>query len=287
MIKGNLICTIILTLLFLWSNSAAAQMVGDSFEQAKISKQATLIYLFTNTPGFTFENNDGEYKGISMDIMSAFEKYLKVNFGINIEATYQRIEDDDFPKMMNSVKNASGGVFGLGNITITEERKKVYQFSPPFMTNLSLLITHISAPPLTNIEDIGVVFKEMSAFTVEGSTNGTRLLHWKESYFPEMKISFIKSIPEAVNIVAIDSNAFTHVDFTYYLNAVENGQPVKRHIAGSSKSEALGIIMPRANDWADVLADFMNSGYIGGAGYQKIITQHLGEKAANLLESVK
>ncbi len=84
---------------------------------------------------------------------------METNYGIKINSTYQRVEGDDFAKMMKIIKDASGGIFGLGNITITEERKKVYEFSPPIMSNLSLLITHSSAPSLTNIENIGVVFK--------------------------------------------------------------------------------------------------------------------------------
>ncbi|MCF6360516.1 MAG: hypothetical protein L3J29_07115 [Cyclobacteriaceae bacterium] len=45
--------------------------------------------------------------------------------------------------------------------------------------------------------------------------------------------------------------------------------------------------MPRKNDWSYVLTAFINSGFIGSVEYQKIIEQHLGEKAASLLNSVE
>ena len=278
--------SLVITLL-IGSISVNAQLKGDSFETAKVSKKANVVYTFSKTPGFIYSTSGGSYAGICVDIMSKFEQYVKAKYGITVSAKYQLASDDNFTRMLASVKSGKGGVFGLGNITITDSRKKMYNFSPPFINNISLLVTNKSVTTLTKMEDMATVFKGMTAYTVKGSTNEIEFYRWKKAYFPEMKIAYVGSFSDAVNKVATDSKAFTDVDFTYYLDAVKAKRPVKRHVAGSSNSEEFGIIMPKSNDWASVLADFFNSGFIGGNEYKTIIRKHLGESAIKLLESVK
>jgi len=263
-----------------------AQLSGSTFEQAKSSKQANLTYTFSKTPGFIYSSGS-IYAGICVDIMKKFESYVKTKYGITVSAKYQLAADDNFTRMLASVKSGKGGVFGLGNITITDSRKKMYNFSPPFINNISLLVTNKSVTTLTKMEDMATVFKGMTAYTVKGSTNEIEFYRWKKAYYPDMKIAYVGSFSEAVSKVASDSKAFTNVDFTYYLDAKKDKKPVKRHVAGASNSEEFGIIMPKSNDWSPILAEFMNSGFIGGAEYKTIIRKHLGESAIKLLNSVK
>lgn len=268
------------------SVAAQAQLKGDTFQQAKTAKTANLIYTFSKTPGFIYSTGNG-YTGICVDIMKKFEGYVKTKYGISIQAKYQLAANDNFTRMLASVKSGNGGVFGLGNITITDARKKMYNFSPAFINNISLIITHNTAPSLTKMEEIATTFKGMTAYTVKGSTNEIEFYRWKKAYFPEMKIAYVGSFSEAVSKVANDTKAFTNVDFTYYLDAIKAKKPVKRHKAGASSSEEFGIIMPKSNDWEPILADFMNSGFIGSSEYNAILRKHLGESAIKLLQSVK
>ena len=127
----------------------------------------------------------------------------------------------------------------------------------------------------------------MTAYVAKGSTHETKLLKWKREYFPSMKITYVNSIRDAIKIVEKDDKAFTSADFAYYLNAVKEKKPIKRHLAGVSNSEEFGILMSKSNDWAPVLADFLNSGFIGSDDYNAIIHKHLGESAVRLLNSVK
>ncbi len=275
-----------ISLLLAANFSSVAQLKGSTFAESKSTKTANLTYTFSKTPGFIYTSGSG-YAGICVDIMKKFEGYVKTNYGITIQAKYQLATNDNFTQMLSSVKSGSGGVFGLGNITITDARKKMYHFSPPFINNISLIVTNKSVTTLTKIDDMASKFKGMTAYTVKGSTNEIQFYKWKKAYFPAMKIAYVSSFSEAVHKVVADPKSFTNVDFTYYLDAVKAKKPVKRHVAGASNSEEFGIIMPKSNDWAPVLADFMNSGFLDGAEYKAIIRKHLGESAIKLLESVK
>ncbi len=278
--------SLVLALLFTFQFSSA-QLSGTTFEKAKTTKSADLTYTFSKTPGFIYSAGGSSYAGICVDIMKKFENYVKSKYGISINAKYRLASGDSFTRMLAAVKSAQGGVFGLGNITITDSRKKMYTFSPAFINNISLIITNKGAPSLGKMEDMATVFKGMTAYTVKGSTNEIEFYRWKKAYFPAMNIAYVGSFSEAVAKVAADTKAFTNVDFTYYLDAVKAKKPVKRHVAGASNSEEFGIIMPKSNDWAPVLAEFMNSGFVGGSEYKAIIRKHLGESAIKLLESVK
>ncbi len=264
-----------------------AQLKGDTFAQAKSTKTANVVYTFAKTPGFIYAQTGGKYAGICVDIMNAFENYVQSKYGIKIKASYQLAPGDNFTRMLASVKAGQGGVFGLGNITITDARKRMYNFSPAFINNISLLVTNKSVPTLTKLDDMASAFAGMTAYTVKGSTNEIEFYRWKKQYFPGIKIAYVGSFGEAVNKVAADPKAFTNVDFTYYLDAIKDKKPVKRHAAGASNSEEFGILMPKSNDWAPVLSEFMNSGFLTSPAYKAIIRKHLGESAIKLLESVK
>jgi len=266
---------------------SSAQLKGETFASAKASKSANITYTFAKTPGFIYETGTNQYAGICVDIMKKFEQFVKSKYGITVKANYKLVSGDTFAGMLSAVKSANGGVFGLGNITITDSRKKMYNFSPPFINNISLLMTQKTIPSLSKMEDMKAVFAGMTAYTIKGSTNEIELLKWKKAYFPTMKLAYVGSFSDAVNKVASDSKAFTNVDFTYYLDALNDKKPVKRHAAGMSASEEFGILMPKSNDWSPILAEFMNSGFLESAEYKAVIRKHLGESAIKLLESVK
>jgi len=67
---------------------------------------------------------------------------------------------------------------------------------------------------------------------------------------------------EILDSVTGDSNGFGFVDIHYYLQYLNKGKPVKRHPAGDEGGDEFGIIMPKNSDWAPVLAEFFNSGFL-------------------------
>ncbi len=59
---------------------------------------------------------------------------------------------------------------------------------------------------------------------------------------------------------------------------------IKRHQVADKATEKFGIIMPKSNDWSPLLAEFFDSGFIGGVEYRKSINRHLGANALKLLD---
>jgi putative glutamine transport system substrate-binding protein len=182
------------------------------------------------------------------------------------------------------MKASSGGVFGLGNLTITSERKREISFSEPFMTNVAILVTQKSAPSLMNLKDIGSAFKGMKAYVAKGTTHDKVMTALKTQYFKEMPINYTTSSTESLEQVLRDDKAFCYQDLVIYFDAVEDKKPIKRHSVGDRPGESFGIMMPPNSDWAPVFNAFLKD-FVKSSEYRKILLAHLGPDALNIMDA--
>ena len=264
-----------------------AQLVGDSFEQAKANGKGELVYVYNGVYGFIEKGSDGEVKGLLVDLMNKFEDYVEQKEGIDLTHKYVYVEDGDFQMFMKEVNTADGGVFGLSNVSIKEERKKDYLFSPPYLDNVSLIVTNNSVETLTGYKDISVKFDGMTAFSVASSTYHQRLLDIRTSYLTDLKIVNVSSGIDVMKELSVNKEAFAVLDLNFYLEILHKKYPIKRHPVCDERDEPFGIIMPKGNDWAPLLNAFFNSGYIESTEYSQVIAKNLGNSALKLLVSVK
>lgn len=286
--KLKILCGILIACLCTIDYAAIAQLKGDTFSSAKEKGTANIVYTYVNSAGFSYKNSTGEVQGICVDIMNEFAKYVEATENIKVNLKYKALPDhDNFPNYMRQIKNGQGGVFGLGNITITDERKKSYNFSDPFISNITILISHSSVPSLTSLDQIGTTFKGMKAYAERGTTNEIQINNIKSKYYPGLQIEYVNSSVGLLDKIVSDRKSFTNIDFTYYLAVLKQRMPIKRHQVGDQWAEEFGIIMPKSNDWQDKMNEFFESGFIGGPEYRKIIARHLGENALKMLDMLK
>ena len=258
---------------------------GDTWAQVKSKGTGTLSLAYVQTFGFVYK--DGEkLTGVCVDIMDDFIKYVNDTKGVKL--TSQFVGDGTaFKGMYDKVKASSGGVFGLGNITITEERKREVKFSPPFITNLAFLITQNGVGNLAKLEDLPTTFGKLSAYTAKGTLNEKRIQELKKKYFPDMKIVLTETSQETFEKITTDPNGFAYLDLAFYLQGVQQRKPLKRHSIGDKASEQFGFVMPMNSDWYPLMDEFFkaNGGYMNSTQYKNIIKKHLGEIGVKLLQS--
>ena len=259
------------------------QLRGDTYRSAKQTKSARFYYVYDGVPGFVEKNSDGDVVGLLVDLMNEFENYIKQKEGITISVNFVQVPNKDFMIFMSEVKNGTGGVFGLSNVSIKEERKKDYQFSPSYMNNVSVLVTNAKTPTLMSLDDMKTRFAGKKAYSVSSSTYYERLDEIRRNYFSGMEIVSLPSVNEVMAKVRESNDAFAVVDLNYYLEALKEGQ-VKRHPVGDKGEDKFGVIMPLSNDWEPLIKDFFNSGFIGGTTYRKLIAENLGKGALRLIE---
>ncbi|UII27004.1 transporter substrate-binding domain-containing protein [Fulvivirga maritima] len=276
------------TLIVLVCTSVYAQYRGDTWKQVQASGGGTISLAYVETPGFVYKDQSGQLTGICIDIMNDFVEYVEKTKGVSLSTKFVG-DGTSFSGMFDKVKASSGGVFGLGNITITDARKKILKFSPPFITNNAILITQSGVPTLSNLSNIGSTFAGLTAYAAKGTLNEQRLLAIKKNYFPAMKIAYVSSSLEAEDKVLADPKSFSYLDLAFYLDALAQGKPLKRHPVGDKSSERFGFIMPKNSDWGPLMEEFFaaNGGYTNSVSYKKILTKHLGDTGVKLLAAVQ
>jgi putative glutamine transport system substrate-binding protein len=264
---------------------------GDTWARAKAAGQGTITLAYVETPGFVYRNKAGNLTGISVDIMNDFVKWVNDTKKVNLQSKFVG-DGHNFRGMYSSVKASTGGVFGLGNITITDERKREVKFSQPFITNFAILITQDQVPTLTKLEDMSTTFGKLTAYTAKGTLNEKRILELKQKYFPAMKIVTLDTSPDVYQRLVNDANAFSYLDLAFYLEAVRERKNMKRHPVGDKAAEQFGFIMPINTDWLPwlpLLDEFFKSGdgYVNSRPYKDILIRHLGETGVKLLQAGK
>lgn len=273
--------------LFLLSGAALAQSYsGDTWAQVKSQKAGSISIAYVETPSFVYKDKAGNLTGICVDIMHDFVNWVNSTKGVKLTSKFVG-DGSSFRGMYDKTKSSTGGVFGIGNVTITEERKREVNFSPPFITNFAILVTQPQVPTLAKLEDISKAFGKFTAYTAKGTLNEKRIMDLKQKYFPGMKVTITTTSQETLENVFNNPESFAYLDLAFYIEAVQMKKPVKRHPVGDKAEEKFGIVLPLSSDWAPVMDEFFkaNGGYINSKEYKTILVKHLGESGVKLLQA--
>ena len=281
--------TLCFVLLCLHATTVSSQnFVGDSWSQVKKDKKGKVVVTYTQAPKFS-EKINGKYSGICFDILNDFSIYLKQQYGVTLTIEYKDLSNpDDFDLLLKVVSNSTGGVFGLGDITITNERKKILKFSDPYFNTIAILATNSNSKNLTDLPSIAKDFAGMKAIVQKGTTHETRMKKLKQDYFPSLALETTTSFDEANQKVISNSNYFTYIDISTYFNVLDKKLPMKRQAAGDQKGESFGYIMPKGSDWDVVMSEFFaaNGGYTKSVQYRKILSDNIGKHVLNMIDSM-
>jgi putative glutamine transport system substrate-binding protein len=286
--KKQIQSIIVILLISVYSSPIMAQIQGDNWSSVKSKGSGTISLAYVETPGFVYKDAAGNLTGICVDIMNDFVKFVNESKGVKLNTKYVG-DGSSFSTMFASVKSGKNGVFGLGNITITEARKKEIRFSPAFIQNVAILITHKTIPTLENLGEATTKFKGLKAYTAKGTVNEKRINNIKSKYISSLEIQYAASSPETLGKVVADALSFTYLDIAFYLDAMKTKKPLKRHAVGDQASEEFGLIMPMSSDWQPIMNEFFSQsgGYTNSMQYKKILAKHLGTAGVKLIESLK
>lgn len=284
----NTICRLLgIGLLMIVIVACSSKIEGDSFEQSLKRGAAELKIVYVPAPGFAYYDENGELTGVSIDIMQEFADF--VHYAQGIEITYEFIPETSFSTFYSMVKNARGGVFGLGNVTITEQRRLEIGFSPPYLTNIAVLISHEDIPTLRELHTISEDFEGLIGLAFEATLHETRIKNLRDTYWQDMGISFANSNSEILNRVAETGNYFAYIDIYNYWRAAEAGAPLKLHPMADLASERFGVIMPLSSDWDPIITSFFDQGqgFRTSRTYRSILERHLGYELTEKLERAR
>jgi hypothetical protein len=256
---------------------------APTFAQARETGEATLRVIYVPSSGFAGRGDDGRLTGVTVELLRRFGGWVEEAHGIDVEMEF--VEEPLWATFYQRVRHSRGGVFGIGNVTITEPRRDELAFSPPYLSNVATLMTHADVPELESMEALGQAFTGMRGLRYPGTLHEQRLNELRRDWFPGLQTVPVESNDELVEMTASGEGYFGYIDIYNYWRAVERGMPLRRHPVADDASEEFGVIMPRGADWAPVMEAFFQAhdGVQASPWYRALLMEHLGEELATLL----
>lgn len=274
--------TLVLIAILLALSKFVCAEVGTTLEQARAGETAELKVLWVASEGWAQLDADGQPEGLTIAIIQRFADWLATEHGLNVNLEF--VEEDDWRRFYGRVRDGSGGVFGLGNVTITEARREELAFSPPYVTNVAVLISRAGDAEISSPSALPEIMAGRTGLGFAGTLHEERLRELAARYWPEMPLELGYSNDELVQAAAAGTH-FAYVDGYNYYRARSRGLEIRRHPALDDPGEQFGIIMPRNNDWQDLLDDFFaaGGGLLQSRWYRDAMLQYLGAEIAELL----
>ncbi|HEY0742832.1 MAG TPA: ABC transporter substrate-binding protein [Chryseosolibacter sp.] len=273
--------SLISALLILSTVSYSQSYKGDSWSTIKSNGSGTLAIVYYEQPGLILKV-DGKMKGVCVDILSDFQKFVESKHGKKITVSYVG-EEKDFSNFLK-VAQTTPNVIGVTNTSITEERKKLMKFSPPFMTTQLVLLTNKNAPALLKLEDMPKTFNGFTAQVITGSTHVKYIEEMKKQYFPALPVTYASSSESVIKNLSTNPKLFSILDFTEYIGVVRKKIPVKRQDVELGNPEPLGFIMSKQTDWDVLFKEFLTEEYRKSVRYKEIIADNLGTSFLSLVK---
>jgi signal transduction histidine kinase len=228
-------------------------------DSQKARKATILIYWYESKP-FIFKNEAGEMTGIEVEIMTGFTQFLKKKY--NFHLTVQWKEAQSFEDTYLTVCHERlPGVIGASAFSITRERQERVNFTPPYMPDISVLISSKSIPIVQTAEEFDAIFSQLEAITIKGTTYEEDLLKLKKEREIDFRMRYVPSYENIQVTIQNADSAFGVIDLpTYMVELNRNaGLSVNRQNILPIKREGLAFIAPKESDWALPLSEYIQT----------------------------
>jgi ABC-type amino acid transport substrate-binding protein len=249
------------------------QADGDSWQKARAAKAGTMMCLWNEAYGIAYKDEQGKLSGVCIDILEDFRLFVKEKYSVDLAIEYR--QEKSFANFL-TVIGKSPTLLGVSTVSVTEERKKRFHFSPYFISNPNIIVTHKDAPKLASLKDIPTVYKGFSMKVISGSTHKDIANSVKAKYAPDLTIVEGNASRDIFNEMRTNKTLFTIIDFGEYLGAHKNKFPITRQPANLGTDDKLAFIMGKNTDWEPLWREFLTDQYRQSPRYKKIISQNLG-----------
>ncbi len=225
-------------------------------------------------------NDNGEVKGVEIDILNEYSLWLKTKKQMTLPVKYGMYKD--FDQFYAITKKSPKNTIGLGSVTINAERSKEVDFTSAYLKNVSFCVTNGNALDLKSKtpDEIVKVFGSMTALTLTNTTLNKYVNEIKKNYIKDLKITNQTSEIKILDEIARNVLYFGYVDavgFWFYLK--NNPQKfLKTQKIMNQSNEELAFIMPKGSPHKALFNEFFSgaNGFKKTKAYRDILEKHLG-----------
>jgi signal transduction histidine kinase/ABC-type amino acid transport substrate-binding protein len=267
-------------------HSQDRNITTQSWNDIKARGEGTIAVYWYESKPFVYRDSELNVRGIEYDLMQGFKKYLKESQ--NVELTIQWIEAKSFAATYAEIRDQKKeGTFGISAFSITRDRKKSVSFSPPYMSDISVLITSMNVPVINSNEEFKTLFSKLTAVTIQETTYEKQLLKIKADTQVNFPISYIPSSSNVLRTIEHMDNAFGFIDLPVYMMIFNNDPSVnvKRQNLFPVKGNGYGIIFPLKSDWDVPVQNYFSDEKFKPA-LEKIISKYIDVELYHFLESL-
>lgn len=271
-------------LIFFYILLIAVTAPGQSWQEAKTTKKATLDLLWYESKPFVKQNADGQMIGLEVEILKGFAEYLKETHAIDLSLNWVKPKSfyDILVKTRDSEKP---NIMGVSAFSITEERKEWVKYSSSYLPDITVLVSSQGTPIVQNFDKIDEMMEGMTAITIKGTTYEKLLRDLQEKLSIDFDITYISSDDNVLDHINVTPKSFGFIDLPIYLLWIKNGSPLVRQNFFTTNGNGYGFIMPKNSEWDVPFRQFMNTpkfrDQIGD-----VISRHIGSDIYEFIDNL-
>ena len=216
-------------------------------------------------------------KGIEIDIVNEYVLWLKSKKKMNI--TLKQVGFTDFESFYSATKKGNKNTFGLGSVTISQERANEVDFTIAYLKNVAFCVTNGHAPDVKTktSDEILRSLGSMNALTINNTSLNKYIVELKKNYIQDLKISYKTDEIKILDEISKNVLCFGYVDavgFWFYLKN-NPGKFLKMQKILNQSKEELGFIMPKGSQHKALFNEFFSTFKVSPA-YRGILERYLG-----------
>ncbi|MFZ5972748.1 MAG: ATP-binding protein [Bacteroidota bacterium] len=240
------------------------------------------VYWFESKP-FIYRNAKEQLEGVEYDLMEGFRKYLKDRYDVDLKMNWK--EANDFYNTYLTVRQNTQHSFGVSAFSITSQREAEVQFAPPYMADISVLISSQNVHSTQSVSHFNEVFNGLTAITIKGTTYEQDLLRLKEEAGVDFNIQYIPSYENILLTIESMDNAFGFIDLPVYmmLFRADPSMKVKRQNHYPVKRRGYSVIYPLQSDWKVPVDEYFS---MVRNNFEPIISKYLDVELYRFVEAL-
>ena len=253
---------------------------ANAWTQVRQRGEGTVTALWNGVDPFVFRDKSGRLVGVEVEVMDAFAAWVRRRYGVRL--TVDWVEVPKFEELLPYVaRTRQAGVFGWGYFSITDARRRQVRFTPPYMPDLSVLVTNSSVPDLQSDAAAVAQLREGEAFTMRNTTMADDVAALRQRLGP-VPLRFLPNDYDILARISRQENAFGYLPLSIYVVALQKGLKVKRQPVLTTRREGFAGIYPLHSDWQAPVEEYFASPEFSRLS-QHLMRKYLGNQMSGLV----
>lgn len=282
MLNRHLTYLLLLLLLLQCQPLLAGSNGTDRWEEVLKNGKGTITILWCEIEPFIY-HRQGQLIGVEYELMETFPKFLKATYNVEVDIIWTEIKD--FEQIYPQIKTTEQtGLFAASYYSITPERKREVQLSPPYMPDVNVLVSSNDIPVFTEEVAFFSQLKYMKGFTMGQTTMEADMVRL-QAIVPGFQVVRLKDDYEVMRRIARTQQAIGYIPLSIYVVGLQKGIKMKRQQILPSKRAGFAVIYPMSSDWTKPVNAYFESALCQQT-VRKLIAKHLGPEIAGIVQGL-